>query len=108
VDKRTKNFRIGDSRLVIGSLHDDLQALAGCVQRSMMDGAVTVWAEDDSRVFACPADACPALPVHWIAGTFMFGQSHRDIEEDLRALLRERAKDWIVDSNIFAEHGLGT
>jgi hypothetical protein len=39
----------------------------------------------------------PDLPTHWIAGTFGLGQPLDEIADDLRALLRERSKDWIID-----------
>jgi len=81
----------------IGHLRDDLDTLASQVQQSLADGNQTVWAEDDGRVYSCPMENDPDLPTHWIAGTFGLGQPLEEIADDLRALLRERSKDWIID-----------
>ena len=84
-------------RTKVGWLFDDLSSLAGQVQRNMCDGTVTVWADDDCGVFVCDARWAPTLPSHWVAGTYSFGHDHAAIQDDLRALLRDRTKDWIIE-----------
>jgi len=56
-----------------------------------------LWTEEDGKVYICPMENEPDLPTHWIAGTFGLGQPLRTIAGDLRALLRGRSKDWIID-----------
>lgn len=85
------------SAVCIGSLHEDLGELAAKVYAELIEGQRAVWAEDDGRVFVADPQQVDAVPLHWIAGTFGLGQASKDIEDDLRALLRERSKDWILD-----------
>ncbi len=81
----------------VGSLTEDMTALAGKVYRTLMDGPRLVWADDDGRVYSGEPVDSQCVPPSWIAGTFAFGQPAEDIEGDLLALRRERAKDWILD-----------
>jgi hypothetical protein len=81
----------------VGSLREDMTALAAKVYQTLMDGPRLVWADDDGRVYSGEPSDDNRVPPSWIAGTFAFGQPAGDIEEDLRALRRERAKDWIID-----------
>lgn len=81
----------------VGSLTDDTTALAGKVYRTLMDGPRLVWANDDGGVFSSEPEDGSGMPPSWIAGTFAFGQPVEEIEGDLLALRRERAKDWILD-----------
>lgn len=81
----------------VGSLTENITALVGKIYRTLMDGPRLVWADDDGHVYSGePADD-QRVPPSWIAGTFAFGQPAEDIEGDLLALRRERAKDWILD-----------
>jgi hypothetical protein len=81
----------------VGSLREDMTTLASKVYQTLMDGPRLVWVDDDGRVYSGEPREDPCLPASWIAGTFAFGQPAEDIEGDLRALLRERTKDWIID-----------
>jgi hypothetical protein len=86
------------ARVHVGMLHDDMAALAAKVYQSLIDGPRLIWAEDDGRVYAGDPEINHGLPTSWIAGTFAFGQPVSDIENDLRALLFERTKDWIIET----------
>lgn len=81
----------------LGSLHSDLGAVAARVQDALREGTLTVWADDRGEIFAAAPDTTNDVPTHWISGTFGMGMPTKDIEDDLRALLRERARNWIVD-----------
>jgi hypothetical protein len=81
----------------VGSLSEDMKNLAGKVYQTLMDGPRLVWADDDGRVYSGEPNDDVRVPPSWIAGTFAFGQPADDIEGDLLALRRERAKDWIID-----------
>jgi len=81
----------------VGSLREDMTTLASKVYQTLMDGPRLVWADDDGRVYSGEPREDTRVPASWIAGTFAFGQPAEDIEGDLRALLRERTKDWIID-----------
>lgn len=81
----------------VGTLNDDIAALASKVYRTLMDGPRLVWADDDGKVYSGEAGDGHGVPPSWIAGTFAFGQPAEDIEGDLLALRRERSKDWIID-----------
>jgi hypothetical protein len=77
----------------IGSLDHDLTSLAGIVYQRSRDGVCMVWVEADGRVFlADPAEAVD-LEASWIVGTFGSDCVLHAIEEDLRALVRERSVD---------------
>jgi hypothetical protein len=81
----------------LGSLYDDLTAVASKVYGELVHGERTVWADDEAKVYAIHPDAAKDLPASWIAGTFSMGHPIGEVEDDLRALLRERARSWIVD-----------
>ena len=84
--------------VAVGHLHEDLTALAGRIQFLLTDGDHLVWADDDGSVFLSTGGLSVDVPGHWIAGVFGMGHPLRDIEGDLRALLRERSKDWISEA----------
>jgi hypothetical protein len=89
--------RKSSSKQSLGSLHGDLRRIAEQVQRSAQFGTLTVWADDSGEVFVAAPEVTVDVPAHWIAGTFGTGMPLQYIEDDLRALLRERARNWIVD-----------
>lgn len=84
--------------MCVGSISDDLRPLASKICRELALGTRTVWADDEGKVFtADPSDAdADHVPLHWMAGTFGLGQPVQDIEEDLRVLLQERTRNWII------------
>ncbi|MEP7042086.1 MAG: hypothetical protein ABI843_03430 [Dokdonella sp.] len=84
-------------RQAFGTLHDNLSALAARVYIGTFEAPILVWADDVGEVFGVHPSKSPQVPATWIAGTFDSDVQHSDIEDDLRMLLRERAKDWIVD-----------
>ncbi len=77
----------------IGSLDHDLTSLAGIVYQRSRDGLCMVWVKDSGQVWmAHPADA-NEVEAGWIVGTFGSDCVLQSIEDDLRALVRERAVD---------------
>lgn len=82
---------------MLGKLHEDLQAVAMKILPLLGNGECTVWAEDDGKVYAGNPVNLHELPQHWIAGTYSLGQPLHDIGDDLRALMHERARDWLID-----------
>lgn len=81
----------------VGTLEDDLFEVARSIQRLLIEGSQTVWAEDDGSVHSGSLDASRELPIHWIAGTFHMGLPLTCIVDDLRALLDERSLDWAIE-----------
>lgn len=90
---------MGDGRPVrcVGSLYDALPEVAVQAHLQLANLDITVWADVDGKVYADDPGTVDAIPAHWIAGTYRLGQPITDIEDDLRILLRERAKDWIIE-----------
>ena len=80
-----------------GHIHDDLTAIGNAIYQAAFVGTVSVWVDDIGHVRGCCEGVPDDVPTHWIAGTFAAGTMRDDIVDDLRALLRERAKDWILD-----------
>lgn len=80
-----------------GSLNDNVSALATRVCIGTFDAPIIVWADDRGQVFGARVSRTLKVPATWIAGTFDSGSQHADIEEDLRMLQCERARDWISD-----------
>ena len=81
----------------VGTLHEALPEVAAQAHLWLANGDITVWADVDGKVYADDPGTVGAIPAHWIAGTYRLGQPIADIEGDLRILLRERAKDWIIE-----------
>jgi hypothetical protein len=88
-----ENFSV----IEVGHLHDDLTAVAGRVLQELTHQRHLVWSNQTGAVFMARGDAHGDVPAHWIAGNFSIGQSISNIEDDLRLLLRERAKDSIIE-----------
>jgi len=80
----------------IGCLSDPLSQLAARVVEIIAAQASAVWVDDRSEVFVVATDAAHAIPPHWLVGTYTCGMLARDIEDDLRAVLAERARNWII------------
>ncbi len=81
----------------LGSLHDDLLALANKVYAELAEGDRTVWADGDAKVYVGTPEQAASLSPSWLAGTFSMGRPVVEIADDLRELLRERAREWITD-----------
>ena len=80
----------------VGCLSDPLAQLAIRIVEYIATRMSTVWVDDLSEVFVATSDSARSFPAHWLVGTYSSGMCARDIEEDLRAVLAERAKDWII------------
>jgi len=79
----------------VGCLSDPLSLLAFRIVEFIATRTSTVWVDDLSEVFVA-VDSSPPIPQHWLVGTYTCGVSACDVEDDLRAVLAERAKDWII------------
>jgi hypothetical protein len=77
----------------IGTLDDDLTALAGAVHRELPGGDRMVWIDDQREVFIDNPGHLSEIPAHWLVGTFAQGSKMREIEDDLREMARERARN---------------
>jgi len=80
----------------IGCLSDPLAQLAIRIVGIIATRTSTVWVDDLSEVFVAAVDPSRNIPSHWLVGTYTCGIPARDIEDDLRAVLVERARDWII------------
>ena len=80
----------------IGCLSDPLSQLAIRIVELIATHASTVWVDDLSEVFVAANDPVRSIPAHWLVGTYTCGMPAQEIEEDLRAVLAERARDWII------------
>jgi hypothetical protein len=81
----------------VGQINGDLRDVAKRIFSASFDGTLAVWVDDAGEVLAERVEKLPEVPAAWLVGTFCAGTSVGDIVEDLRAALRERARDWIVD-----------
>lgn len=81
----------------VGSTHEDLAIVAGRLVRHLVQGDATLWIEDDGKVYCAQPEVVAGIPTHWIAGTYQLGQLTELIVDDLRALVAERAKSWIIE-----------
>ena len=81
----------------IGSLRDDLRRNALNVLELCNSSPVTVWVDELSTIHAASLEQSDSIPHKWIVGTYLLGVEIWDIEDDLRALRRERNRSWIVD-----------
>ena len=80
----------------VGCLSDPLAQLATRIVEYVATRVSTVWVDDLSEVFVAASDPARNIPAHWLVGTYTCGMPARDIEDDLRAVMAERAKDWII------------
>lgn len=83
--------------LDFGPLRGDVETLAANVLRASAGATVTIWIDDECRVKGTCVDALPALPLHWIVGTYACGAMPADIADDLRHERRERERAWRLD-----------
>lgn len=80
----------------VGCLSDPLAQLAMRIVEYIATRVSMVWVDDLSEVFVAASDPARSIPAHWLVGTYTCGMPARDIEDDLRAVLAERARDWII------------
>lgn len=94
---RTRSRRGEMAMFVIGSLRDDVDALAASIARASACVTITVWIDDEYRVHCTCVDVLPSVPSHWIVGTYACGAELSDIAEDLRHERGERERTWRLD-----------
>jgi len=82
---------------LIGSLRDNSTAIAERIVRASRGATITVWVDDESRIYGTSPESLPMVPVHWIIGTYGCGAPVNDIAEDLHAERSERARAWRLD-----------
>jgi hypothetical protein len=84
-------------RELIGSLREDFTSLAARIVRAAQASAVTVWVDDECRIYGSRPESVPRVPIHWIVGTYACGAPIGDIAADLDAERSERARAWRLD-----------
>ena len=82
---------------LIGSLRDDSAIIAERVVRASRGSVITVWADDEARIYGTPPEALRGIPAHWIIGTYGCGALINDIAADVHAERSERARGWALD-----------
>jgi hypothetical protein len=91
------NGRHAGRRELIGSLREDFTSLAARIVRAAQASVVTVWVDDECRIYGSRPEAVPRVPIHWIVGTYACGAPIGDIAADLDAEHSERARAWRLD-----------
>ena len=81
----------------IGTLDDDLTSIAGAIHRTLGSASRMVWIDDDRQAHIGDPAGTEDVPASWIVGTFAYGHSHAQIEDDLRAMAQERSHDSMMD-----------
>ena len=84
-------------RELIGSLREDFNSLAARIISAAQASVLTVWVDDECRIYGSRPDALPQVPVHWIVGTYACGAPIGDIAADLDAEHTERVRAWRLD-----------
>ncbi len=82
---------------ICGTLYEELGEVAERVARITGEHPVLVWADESGNVSAIDVANAPPIPASWVAGTFDATADPGDIKQDLRLLLRERVKRWMVE-----------
>jgi hypothetical protein len=92
-------FELGLCRdaIIAGSLLGDLSLVARELCRALQYNPITVWMNADAEVLYQPAGTAPEVTPGWIAGTYGFGVSTADIEDDLVLLKAERRATGMLD-----------
>jgi len=81
----------------VGTLNEHLTGVALRIRQLVDAQSMTVWVDETGAVYAQKPEDASRVPSNWVVGTFSSATTVGDIEIDLRAVLRERARDWIVD-----------
>jgi len=76
--------------IIAGSLFGDLGAVARELCRVVQHYPVTAWMNADADVLYQPARGDVPAIHDWIAGTYAFGATVADIEDDLQQLRAQR------------------
>lgn len=84
-------------RELIGSLREDFNSLAARIISAAQASVLTVWVDDECRIYGSRPEALPQVPVHWIIGTYACGAPIGDIADDLDAERTERVRAWRLD-----------
>ena len=84
-------------RELIGSLREDFTSLATRIVHAAQASVVTVWCDDECRIYGSRPEAVPRVPTHWIVGTYACGAPIGDIAADLSAEHTERTRAWQID-----------
>jgi hypothetical protein len=85
-------------RIIVGNLRDDIHVSATRVQAACTFATVTMWADDLSVIRIDLPERLEDVPSHAVIGTYAFGVSLADIEDDLRAERCERGRSWIAET----------
>lgn len=80
-------------RANVGSLLDDVDAMAKNIYAALVDDDVLVWASPGLDVFFMHAKEAPEVPAEYLLGTYRMGASSADIAEDLRDLRKSRVSE---------------
>ena len=81
----------------IGSLYEDLASVAWRVHHLPEMPSLVVWVDERAEVYAAASDSAPDITADKLIGTYGPGRTLEAIEDDLRAMLRERARGAIAD-----------
>lgn len=77
-------------RANVGSLLDDIDAMAKDIYAALVDDDVLVWASSGLDVYYMHANGAPEIPVDYVLGTYRMGASVANIAEDLYELRKTR------------------
>ncbi|MEO7325331.1 MAG: hypothetical protein ABIW82_10935 [Dokdonella sp.] len=77
-------------RATVGSLLDDVDAMARNIYAALVDDDVLVWASPGLDVYFVHAREAPEVPTEHVLGTYRMGASVADIAEDLHELRKSR------------------
>ena len=79
----------------LGSLLDDIGAIARKIVASTSLDDVIVWVDAGAEVFCAHLSVAPEIPAEAVMGTYRMGVDVNAIEEDLRAL-----REWHVSASM--------
>jgi hypothetical protein len=85
----------GFFRKRISSLHDELSDSARKILLACGRTTMTFWIDQKADIHGDVPEQVPPAAENFLLGTYGLGTSIDDIEEDLRAERRERARSWI-------------
>ncbi|MEO6689448.1 MAG: hypothetical protein ABIS07_18510 [Dokdonella sp.] len=74
----------------VGSLLDDVDAMAKSIYAALVDDDVLVWTSPGLDVYYMHERAAPEVPADYLLGRYRMGASASDIAEDLHELRKSR------------------
>jgi hypothetical protein len=80
----------------VGSLLDDVGAIARKIHATLIDDDVVVWSGVADTLYFTHQRTAPELPADCVLGTYRMGASAADIEEDLLELRRCRVSGSMI------------